>query len=223
MKISPSAMVFVAGALAACHVYIDEPARQTRAAAPPPPPPPPAATPTAPAPEPARPAKTVTLRLHETAPPGSATTPPATACLDSGAAAAGDCAGMQASVGCTSVPTSQQKCNAYKTYFQPKVAAAAVSCMTKLTGSQVCDAAQASGCAKTALGQACLDQSVAQLCQIAAAPCKTNATDCVAAISGLNDQGKQLVAACVAQGCSAGLSACIDGLATTSMSASSKH
>ncbi|MGH7271904.1 MAG: hypothetical protein ACREJ3_15855, partial [Polyangiaceae bacterium] len=62
------------------------------------------------------------------------------------------------------------------------------------------------------LGQACADQAVAQICQIAATPCKTSAGDCAVMLSGLNSQGQQMVAECVAQGCTLGLFACIDAL-----------
>jgi hypothetical protein len=114
---------------------------------------------------------------------------------------------------CASSPTAQQKCNAFKVYFSPKVAAAAVACVTALSSQQTCDASLSDGCAKTALAQACPDSSVAQLCGIAATACKTTPSDCTSMLSGLNNQGKQQVAQCVAQGCPAGLSACILGLA----------
>lgn len=193
--------------VAGCHVYVDEPAKnpQTAAATP-------AAPTVKPAPAPAAPVKVVPLKLHSATPASGVTPPPAPACLDTGAATAGDCAALQGPSGCAPAPTPLQKCTAYKAYFQPKVAAAAVSCMTGLSGTQECDATQTSACGKTALARACPDPSVAQLCQIAASPCKTTATDCAATISGLNDQGKQMVAQCVATGCAAGLSACIDGL-----------
>jgi hypothetical protein len=203
---------------AGCHVYVDEPARQPQtAAAKPPPPPPPKLEPA-----PAKPVKVIPLKMHGAEPAGGTTPAPAPVCLDTGAATPGDCSGVQASSGCASVPTAQQKCAAYKTYFQPKVAAAAVSCMTSLTAAQACDATQTSSCAKAALAKACTDPSVTQLCQIAAASCKTSATDCASTLSGLNDPGKQAVAQCVAQGCAAGLSSCIDALAAPA-AVSAKH
>ncbi len=211
-------------ALSACQVVVDEPAKHP---APPPPPSPAAqATPGAPA-APAAPkeVKVAPMHLHGlgAGPAGGGTAPPAAACLDTGAATVGDCGAMQAATACSTAPTPQQKCNAYKTYFAPKIAAAAVSCLTALTSAQVCDATQVSACGRTALAQACPAPAVSQLCQIAAGPCKTSAGDCTAIISGLDDQGQQAVAQCVAQGCSAGLSACIDGLASTSTAVSSKH
>ena len=119
---------------------------------------------------------------------------------------------MKAAVGCKPAMTPVAKCNTFKTYFDPKIAEAAVTCMVSLSGAQVCDPAQVTACSKTALSLACTDPSVAQLCQIAAGPCKTSASDCAAMVSGLNDQGQQMVAQCVAQGCTAGLFACVDAL-----------
>jgi hypothetical protein len=215
----PAAGLLVA--LSACQVIVDEPPKHP---APPPPPPPAAqATPGAPAPAGPREVKVAPMHLHGpgAAPAGGGT--PAAACLDTGGAAVGDCGAMQAATACPSAPTPQQKCNSYKTYFAPKIAAAAVSCLTALTSAQVCDPNQVSTCGRTALAQACPAPAVAQLCQIAAGPCKTSAGDCTAILSGLDDPGQQAVAQCVAQGCSAGLSACIDGLASTSTAVSSKH
>ncbi len=130
---------------------------------------------------------------------------------------------MQPATSCPTAPTAVQKCNAYKAYFAPKVAAAAVSCLTGLTSAQVCDTTQVSACAKTALAQACPAPAVGQLCQIAAASCKATPADCTAALSGLSDQGQQAVAQCVATGCAGGLYACIDGLAGASATAALKH
>ena len=165
--------------------------------------------------------KVAPMHLHGpgAAPAGGGTVAPAAACLDTGAATAGDCAAMQPATACPAAPTPLQKCNAYKTYFAPKVAAAAVSCLTALSSAQVCDPTQVSACGRGALAQACPAPGVAQLCQIAAGPCKTSAADCTAVISGLDEQGQQAIAQCVAQGCAAGLSACIDGLASSTAAA----
>jgi hypothetical protein len=84
--------------------------------------------------------------------------------------------------------------------------------MTALTPKQVCDTTQPLACAKAALAQACPDPTLVQLCQIAAVPCKSAPADCASLLSGLNAQGQQAVAQCVAQGCQAGLAGCIDAL-----------
>jgi hypothetical protein len=95
------------------------------------------------------------------------------------------------------------------------VAAAAVSCLASLSSKQVCDATQTYGCGKAALAQACADPEVTQLCGIAATSCKSSPADCTALLSGLNDQGKEQVAACVAKGCQAGLYSCVEGLTSS--------
>jgi len=91
--------------------------------------------------------------------------------------------------------------------------------MTSLTSKELCDAAQTESCARSALAQACPDSTVSQLCQVAAGPCKISQSDCSGLLSGLNDQGKEGVARCVATGCNAGLYACIDGLSSAASSA----
>jgi hypothetical protein len=153
-------------------------------------------------------------------PPAASTpAPPATtsapaACLDTGTASVGDCGAIKPPDGsCAHSSAARQKCDAYKTYFDAKIAAIAVSCVTPLSSRQVCDASQPLLCAKTALAQACADPSVVQLCQIAATSCKITPGECSALLSGLNDGGQQAIAQCVAQGCPTGLGGCIDGLA----------
>jgi hypothetical protein len=153
-------------------------------------------------------------------PPPSPSPSPAAACLDSGAATIPACTAT-----CASNPLVAQRCQTYSTDFDSKVGAAAVTCMNGLTGASACDMNQAYNCGKTSLSQACPDpNTVTQLCQIASGPCKVAQNDCVTMISGLNPNGQDAVAQCVAKGCSAGLDACIQGL-TPSASASStlKH
>ncbi len=227
MKIDRSVLVTasavgVLAVLSACQIVVDEPPKHPAPA--PPPPPAAAAGQVAPAPAPKE-VKVAPMHLHGpgAAPAGGGAAPPGAACLDTGAATPGDCAAMQPATACAAAPTPLQKCNAYKTYFGPKVAASAVSCVTALTSAQLCDGTSVSACGKAALAQACPAPGVAQLCQIAAGPCKTSAADCTGIISGLGDQGQQAIAQCVAQGCSAGLSGCIDGLASAGTAVSSKH
>ncbi len=139
--------------------------------------------------------------------------PAAGACLDQGATTVADCATIKApSPSCAAYTTATQKCAAYKSNFTAKVAASAISCLASSTAAQLCDATRPLACAQTALGQACADTTVAQLCQIAATPCKVTAAACASILSGLSSQGQQAVAQCVATGCSAGLAGCIDTL-----------
>jgi hypothetical protein len=157
---------------------------------------------------PARPGRVIAFHAH------GASTAPAPSCLDGDAADPGDCSAMQSpDPTCAPPATARQKCAAVQSYFAPKVAAAAVACMTALTARQACDPAQSDLCATGALALACLDPSVRQLCSIATTVCKTTAGECAAIVSGLNDHGKEQVAQCVSQGCTGGLSACIQAFA----------
>jgi hypothetical protein len=89
--------------------------------------------------------------------------------------------------------------------------------MNNLSGAAQCDSQHAYDCGKSALAQACPDQTVGQLCQIASGPCKVAQNDCVTMLSGLNSQGQDAVAQCVAGGCNGGnLYSCIEGLGSTS-------
>jgi hypothetical protein len=227
-------VALLANALAGgCHIYVDEPAQRTayRPPAPPPPPPPPpappppqAATPTPSATQAHAPAPRAIVRFGGGVAPAPSTTPAATtttataspaaaACLDANAATVPDCATVKSpDATCAPFPLPQQKCSVYKNYFDPKIAAQAITCMASLSSKQICDATQTAACSKSALARACPDPALGQLCSIATTPCKSVQADCMALLSGLNDQGQQQVASCVAQGCSAGLQGCVDAL-----------
>jgi hypothetical protein len=105
------------------------------------------------------------------------------------------------------------RCAAYAVNFEPKVAAAAVSCMNGLKAQSGCDMVAANNCARNALAEACANASVTQLCQTASGTCKVNSHDCVTMLSGLNAKGQAAVAQCVNSGCANGLYSCIEGLA----------
>jgi hypothetical protein len=115
---------------------------------------------------------------------------------------------LHLSAGCT---YAQQKCAAYKEYFDPKVATSALTCMGSL-GAGVCDNAAMNTCGRNALTKACADSSLGPLCDVAATSCKASQADCSSLLSGLNDDGKEKVASCIAKGCAGGLSACVDSL-----------
>ncbi len=95
----------------------------------------------------------------------------------------------------------------------PSVAAAAVNCTNALPITQVCDPLRTGACEHIALGQACPDpDTVGALCEIAARPCKSSQTDCVALLSGLVPDAQDSVARCVAAGCPEGLYACVEAV-----------
>lgn len=171
-------------------------------------------SPPQPSPSPAdapRPTRVSTLdETPRRAPRAPAPTP---ACLDSASAELPDCETVRRPLArCSLDTTPRQRCSGYRAYFDPKVAVSAISCLSSLSSRDLCDPARASDCAKIALAEACLDSSVDQLCQIAETPCKTTSSACAATLSGLNDQGQQLVAECVAHGCSGGIDGCVDAL-----------
>lgn len=116
---------------------------------------------------------------------------------------------------CSASTAAAQRCQTYATNMVPTVAAYAVDCLNKLSGVKVCDPVELSACGHRALSQACPDPgTVGPLCQIAADPCKSSQSDCVALLSGLTYDGQDAVARCVARGCSAGLYACVESLGT---------
>ena len=205
---------------AACHIYVDEPAPR-------PPPPAPAAvvqrSRTGPGPVPQR--RVLPLHLGastESAPPSVPPPPaplptgaddPTSTCLDELAAPLPDCALVHApDPSCAPFPFPYQKCESYRAYFDPKIAAVAVACLAGLSSRQLCDRGQIDACGTNALSEACEDPTAGQLCAIAATSCKTSSTECASILSGLNDQAKQLVAKCIANGCQAGLYSCVEEL-----------
>jgi hypothetical protein len=217
-------LVALLAAQPACEVYVGTPDAKGPPRASAPPAPPPASAAGAP---PQGPTKVVPIHLGQaggTTSPASPPPPPSPAgCLDPGAATVASCTAVPApDPSCSPTPTTQ-KCNAYRAYFNAKVAGATVSCMAGLSSKQLCDPSQVANCARGALAQACTDPSVAQLCQIAANSCKSTAAECTALLSGLNAQGQQAVAQCVAQGCSGGLFACIDGMTSNASGTSALH
>jgi hypothetical protein len=229
MRASRTVGVVLAGAVSvvsvvACKIVEEGPPQAAPGTPPPPPPAAPAPAAAQPAaapatPAPAAPAHKVALHLGSggaapatpAVPPAGI--PPAAGCLDRGAVTVPDCSTLQApSPSCAAFTTAQQKCAAYKNNFSTKVAASAVACLASSTAAQLCDPTRPLACARAALAQACPDPNVGQLCQIAAGPCKAAPADCTTTLSGLNSQGQQSIAQCVATGCGAGLPGCIDTL-----------
>ncbi len=137
------------------------------------------------------------------------TPPPATACLDTGAATAGDCTKM-VDKACS---WAAKRCTAYNTYLNPKVAAQAVSCTVAATNA--CSGQAAVGCGTTAMAASCSDPNAAAACAQLAPLCGTTADVCTPILSSLNAAGKQAALTyCSVEGgagCkSAGLAACVN-------------
>jgi hypothetical protein len=148
---------------------------------------------------------------HPFAPP----TPPSPAsegCLDTEAVQVPDCSSVHVSASCPIRSFVVQRCEAYRANMDAKVATAAVTCMASMSNEQLCNGVGAYDCGKQALSEACADDGLAQMCDIAAKSCKTTTNDCAALLSGLNDSAKQEVARCIGRGCQAGLYSCVEGL-----------
>jgi hypothetical protein len=171
----------------------------------------------APAAQPLPPRRVAPIRLRaraQSSPPPTPADARTGTCLDELAAPRADCALVRApDASCAPFPFPLQKCAAYQAYFDPKIAAVAVACLAGLSSRQLCDPTQIDACGTNALSEACEDPTVGQLCAIAATSCKTTSIECSSIVSGLNDQGKELVAKCIAKGCQASLYSCVEGLA----------
>ena len=179
------------------------PEPRTEPVAPPPPPPPSASTLPPPAPPP----------------------PPAAGpvCDDSVATAAvGDCPGPGLPTvegGCGSF--ASVRCNDLKTALKPKVAAAAVSCITKLNGQERCDPNRIQLCGHLSLMNACADvppphaadagpaaesTPVSKMCQgiidgCGASPVAPSMPECRQLLSGMSDAGREKTKKCMATHC----------------------
>lgn len=164
---------------------------------PPPPPPPPSASAAPPAPPPPPPAGPV--------------------CDDSVASTViPDCPGPGLPAvegGCGSFASI--RCNDLKTAMKPKVAAAAVSCITKLNGQERCDANRVQLCGHLALENACPDVShadagadtpVTKMCQAiidgcGPSPIAPSMSECRQLLSGMTDAGREKTRKCMATHC----------------------
>jgi len=115
-----------------------------------------------------------------------------------------------------------KRCSEFKLAFKPKVAQAAVACLRRLKGQELCDQARVNLCGHTALMAACPDP-VAPLAAIdgGAAPTPSLVTascegivkgcageapaptmsDCRQTLSGMSDTGRANMTACVSTHC----------------------
>lgn len=152
------------------------------------------------------------------APPPVTPPPPApAACLDDGTAGVSACTLNVSSCSEGLGTWAKQRCTGYATYFKPKVAAVAVSCMTSST--TVCAGTTTNDCGLNALKQACTESNPQwqQACAVIAATpaCKATSADCMTYFSGLNDNGKKALSSCASEGgpcVGHSLYACVEGL-----------
>jgi hypothetical protein len=112
-----------------------------------------------------------------------------------------------------------KRCSEYKLAFKPKVAQAAVACLRRLKGQELCDPARVNLCGHTALMAACqepvaaIEAGVAPVASLVTASCDSivkscageapapTMVDCKQTLSGMSDTGRANMMACVSAHC----------------------
>jgi hypothetical protein len=115
-----------------------------------------------------------------------------------------------------------KRCAEFKLSFKPKVAQAAVACLKRLKGQELCDQARVNLCGHTALMAACpdpvasragADAGSAQTTSVVTASCESivkgcagestapTMSDCRQTLSGMSDTGRANMMACVSTHC----------------------
>jgi hypothetical protein len=116
-----------------------------------------------------------------------------------------------------------KRCKEFKAAFKSKVAQAAVACLKRLKGNELCDPARVNGCGHSALMSACPDpvppaaagdttgaasatSPVATSCEgivkgCSSEPLGPTMSDCRQTLSGMSDTGRASMMACVSTHC----------------------
>lgn len=112
---------------------------------------------------------------------------------------------------CESFDDTKSECPKLATLFKPRVAAAAIECLNKRSGTKdVCEFNVSSICAYEALGSACRDPAVTPLCDKVIARCgtagkgrynKMSRESCEAGVSGVADGKRARFVACITESC----------------------
>jgi hypothetical protein len=140
--------------------------------------------------------------------------PPAEPPCTDGEGATPDCTGFvdPGDEGCN---LALPRCLQYRESFKPKIARAAIECLKRLRGAQLCDAVMINKCGHEALMAACpADTDTEQACNGLLASCKgalpgPTLTDCKQTLSGMNETGRKKMAVCLGKLCDArGLYGC---------------
>ena len=115
-----------------------------------------------------------------------------------------------------------KRCGEFKVALKPKVAQAAVACLRRLKGNELCDPARVNGCAHSALMAACPDPlpplvaseaGATQMASLVTASCEgivrgcagealcPTLADCRQTLSGMSDTGRANMMACMSTHC----------------------
>lgn len=96
---------------------------------------------------------------------------------------------------------TQERCKDFKQTMKPRVAAAAIACLNKLTYAEKCDPKRVDLCAHQALMSACEDRTPA--CETIAKTCPGSApAECRQSMSGLREIGREAMLDCMKKHCS---------------------
>lgn len=111
---------------------------------------------------------------------------------------------------CESFSDTKGECPTLANLFKPRVAAAAIDCLNKRSGTKdICEFNVSSICAYEALGSACKDPAVTPLCDKVLARCgtgkgrynKMSRDSCEAGVSGVADSKRARFVACITESC----------------------
>lgn len=95
---------------------------------------------------------------------------------------------------------TNDRCKDFKQTMKPRVAAAAIACLNKLTYAEKCDPKRVDLCAHVALMNACEDKTPA--CdQISKSCASASMLECRQALSGLREVGREAAADCMKKHC----------------------
>jgi hypothetical protein len=151
----------------------------------------------------------------KSAEPPPAPVPPAAPPCDDGVGEVPECTGFPDPGDEGGCNLAAPRCLQYRESFKPKVARAAIECLKRLKGAQLCDPVIINKCGHEALMAACPgDTAVEQSCTTLLTSCKTatpgpTPADCKQTLSGMNDTGRKKMATCLEKLCDArGLYGC---------------
>jgi hypothetical protein len=137
----------------------------------------------------------------------------AIACGGDDAGKPGSCSSVTVDKSCAPFPFVNSACSDAITYYKPRVAERAVSCIRSRSPMQLCDAMSVYDCKDVALRGACRDTTTVPDCQVIVASCpKTKMNECIGYLSGMNGLGRSEMVKCMKSDCTYGLYSCAEGL-----------
>jgi hypothetical protein len=110
---------------------------------------------------------------------------------------------------CESLSDTKAACKSYKTGLRGAIAAKAVACLNKVSGTaDICDYTKSESCATEAIRSACVQPSTFNACSGVMATCggmswsKLSMQDCQQLLSATKDGKRKAMISCMTEGCS---------------------